>query len=88
MGHKEHHYQSTMQTEIFQAEGKRVVPETRFTGFPPLFTYLRVGISRSASETDVWLFILPMILKIIFIIRYCFYFLFLFFFFFLSFYVT
>ena len=66
-----------MQTEISQPEGKRIMPETSFTSFPvfsvdprvtsfpALSVYPRVGISRSASETDVWLFFLPMTLKII-----------------------
>ena len=42
-----------MQTEKSQPEGKRIMPETRFTEFPALSIDARVGISRSASETDV-----------------------------------
>ena len=42
-----------MQTEKSQPEGKRIMPETRFTEFPALSVDPRVGISRSASETDV-----------------------------------
>ena len=33
-------------------EGKRIMPETKFTKFPALSIYPLVGISRSASETD------------------------------------
>ena len=43
---------SSMQTEKSQSEGKRIVPETRFTEVPALSVDLRVGISWSASETD------------------------------------
>ena len=41
------------------------MPKTRLTSFSALSDYPRVGISRSASETDVWLvfFFLPMTLK-------------------------
>ena len=35
-----------------QPEGKRVMPETRFTEFPALSVDPRVGFSRYASETD------------------------------------
>ena len=42
-----------MQTEIPQPEGKRTMPETRFTSFPALSVDSRVEISRFASETDV-----------------------------------
>ena len=42
---------SLMQTEKSQPEGKRIVPETRFTEFPALFVDPRVGISRSSLET-------------------------------------
>ena len=42
-----------MQTEISQPEGKRIMPETKFTEFPALFVDPRVGVSRSASETDI-----------------------------------
>ena len=41
-----------MQTEKTQPEGKQVMLETRFTEFPALSVDPRVGISRSASETD------------------------------------
>ena len=54
-----------MQIEKSQPDGKRIMSETRFTGFPALSVDLRVGISRSASETDVSLFFLPMTIKII-----------------------
>ena len=37
------------------------MPETRFTEFPALSVDPRVGISRSASETDDRLFFLPII---------------------------
>ena len=57
-------HRSLMQTEKSQPEGKRIMPETRFTEFPALSVDPRVGISRSASETDVGLFFLPMTLKI------------------------
>ena len=52
---------SLMQTEKSQPEGKWIMPETRFTSFLALFVDPRVGISRSASETDDWLFFLPII---------------------------
>ena len=43
-----------MQTEKSQTEDQRVMPATRFfTEFPALSVNPRVGISRSASETDV-----------------------------------
>ena len=45
-------HRSLMQTEKSQPEGKRIMPETRFTSFPALSVDPRVGISRSASETD------------------------------------
>ena len=41
-----------MQTKKSQLEGTRIMPETKFTKFPALSVDLRVGISRSASETD------------------------------------
>ena len=41
------------------------MPEMRFTEFPALSIDPRVGISRSASETDDWLFFLPIIEKTI-----------------------
>ena len=43
---------SPMQTEKSQPEGKRIMPETRFTEFPALSVNARVGISGSAAETD------------------------------------
>ena len=54
---------SPMQTEKSQAEGKRIMPETRFTEFPALSVDPSVGIFPSASKTDVWLFFLPITLK-------------------------
>ena len=51
-----------MQTQKSQPEGKLIMPETRFTEFPVLFVDPRVGISRSALETnDFLLFFLPII---------------------------
>ena len=41
-----------MQIQKSQPEGTRKMPETRFTEFPALSADPRVGISRSASETD------------------------------------
>ena len=46
------YYQSQMQTEKSQPEGKWIMPETRFIKFSALSLNLRVGISRSASQTD------------------------------------
>ena len=43
---------SPMQSKKFQPEGKQIMPETRFTMFPAISVNLRVGMSRSASETD------------------------------------
>ena len=42
------------QTAVFDAEreGKRIMPETRFTEFPAFSVDPRVGISRSAPETE------------------------------------
>ena len=40
---------SLMQSEIFQPEGKWIMPEKRFPEFPALSV---VGISRSASMTN------------------------------------
>ena len=40
------------------------MPEMRFTEFPVLFVDPGVEISRSASETDVSLFFLPMSLDV------------------------
>ena len=39
-----------MQIEKSQSEGKRIMPETRFTEVPAFSVDPRVGISRSASE--------------------------------------
>ena len=39
------------------------MPETRFTEFPALYVDLGVGIFWPASETDVYLFFLPVTLK-------------------------
>ena len=52
-----------MQTEKSQPEGERIMPETRFTEFPALSVDSKIGISRSASETDDLLFFLPIIEK-------------------------
>ena len=52
-----------MQAEKSELEGKRIMPETRFTSFPALSVDPRVGISRFASETDDTLFFLPIIRK-------------------------
>ena len=41
-----------MQTEKSQPEGTRIMPETRVQEFLALSVDPRVGISRSASETD------------------------------------
>ena len=74
VGRKDRIYDwSSMQTEKFQTESKRIMPETRFTEFPALTVDPRVGISWSASKTDGCLFFLPIIgkvevLKIIFTI--------------------
>ena len=43
---------SPMQSEKSKPEGKLIILETRFTKFPALSIDPRVGISRSASETD------------------------------------
>ena len=53
-----------MQTEKSQPNAKQIKPETRFTEFPALSINLRVGISRSASETDDRLFFLHITGKI------------------------
>ena len=50
---KRMYHPSPMQTEKSQPEGERIMPETRFTEFPALSVDPRVGISRSALETDV-----------------------------------
>ena len=52
-----------MQTQISQPEGKRKMPETRFTEFAELSVDPRVGISPSASDIDVCLFFLLMTVK-------------------------
>ena len=52
-----------MPIKKFQPEGKGIMLETRFTEFPTLSVDPKVGISRSASETNVWLYFLPMTLK-------------------------
>ena len=41
-----------MQTEKSKPSGQRIMPETKWTSFPALPVRPRVGISRSASETD------------------------------------
>ena len=46
------YHRSAMQTEKSQSKSKRIMSETRFTEFPALSVDPRVGISRSASETD------------------------------------
>ena len=52
-----------MQAEKSQPEGKRIMPETRFTEFPALSADPRVRISRSASETDVLIIFLTYDIK-------------------------
>ena len=47
------YHRSQMQTEKSQPEGKRIMAETKFTEFLALFVGPRVGISWSASETNV-----------------------------------
>ena len=47
------YHRSLMQKEKSQPEGKRIMPETRFTKFPALSIDPRAGISRYASEVDV-----------------------------------
>ena len=47
------YHQSLMQTEKSQPESKGIMPETRFTEFPALSVDPRVGISCSASETNL-----------------------------------
>ena len=44
---------SPMQTKNSQIEGKRIMPETRFTELPAVSVDPRIGIYQSASETDV-----------------------------------
>ena len=48
------YHRSPIQTEKSQNEGKRIMPETRFTEIPALTIDSRVGISRSALDTDVY----------------------------------
>ena len=52
-----------MQTEKSQSEGKRIMPETRFTEFLALSVDSKVGVTLSALETDVGLFFFPVTLK-------------------------
>ena len=47
------HRKSPMQSEKSQSEGKRTMPETRFTETPALSVDPTLWISRSASVTDV-----------------------------------
>ena len=56
---------SPMQIEKSQPEGEQIMPKTRFTQFPAFPIDLKVGVSRSASETNVRLFFLPMTLRIV-----------------------
>ena len=65
-------HRSPIQTETFQPEGKRIMPEMTFTEFPALSVDPRVGISRSASETDVWMIFLTYNIIFLKIIRYLF----------------
>ena len=54
-GHKANkriYHWSPMHTKKSQPEGKRIMPETRFTKFPALSLDARVRISWSASETE------------------------------------
>ena len=53
-----------MQNKKSQPEGKRIVPETKFTDFPALSVDPRARVSRSASETYVWLFFFTYDIKI------------------------
>ena len=46
-----------MQTEKSQPEGKRIMPETRFTELPALSIDPRVGIYWSALETGLIIFL-------------------------------
>ena len=45
-------HQSRIQTEKSQPEGNQIMLETRFTKFPAFSVDPRVGISRSAWETN------------------------------------
>ena len=51
---KKIYHHSLMQNEKSQLEGKWIMPETRFTEFLSLSLDLRVVISQSASETNVY----------------------------------
>ena len=46
------YHRSSMQIEISQIEGKRIMTETRFTEFLAFSVDPSVGISQSAWETD------------------------------------
>ena len=46
------YHRSLMQTEKSLLKGKRIMLETRFTEFQALSIDQKVGISRSASETN------------------------------------
>ena len=47
------YHRPLLQTEKSQPGSKRIMPETRGTEFPELSVDPRVGISRSALETDI-----------------------------------
>ena len=47
------YHRSLMQTEKSQPEDKWKMAEARFTSFPALSVDPRVGISQSASETNI-----------------------------------
>ena len=53
-----------MQIEKSQPEDKRMMPETRFTDFLALSVNPRVGISWSASESDVISFMFDLLRRI------------------------
>ena len=53
-------HRSLMQAAISQSEGKKIMPETRFTEFPALPVDPRVGISRSPMQMVI--IFLPMTL--------------------------
>ena len=50
---------------------QRKLLETRFPEFSVLSVYQRVSIYRSASETDDWLFSLPVVVFITIFLYYC-----------------
>ena len=52
-----------MQIEKSQPKGKRIMLEKRFTLFTALYVYPRVGISSSASETNVLIIFLTYDIK-------------------------